>query len=334
MNHRTKSEAADTARDTRIRPEAESGQTLPKLRFRIPFLVLFLFYATACAQASPFSFSEDRERGTLTLLEKEQPVLTFNRGMQLKERVKEAYRRAGYFHPIYDLDGKPITEDFPDDHYHHRGLWLSWPWMKYRGEKMQLWHPSSLRQEFDRYLRKEPGTEQAVLELRNNWVLDDESIGSEQWQLTVHARTDDRRIIDVRITIRAAEHPVKIRGKQNKRKGYGGMTLGTGPALGGGRLVDDAGEGDRDAVQKPYRWANLSKDDRGVALLAHPGNSNSPPPWLIRNSYGGVLNPEWPGLEAYTLKPGEPVTLRYRLIVHDGSRSSDEIKNLYERWAE
>jgi len=303
---------------------------LTRTHLLIPLLLFFA--ATACAQKTSFTFSEDREAGRLILSEKGMPVLAFQRSPRLKEGVKTVYRRAGYFHPVYDLDGEPITRDFPEDHYHHRGLWLSWPWMSYRGRKVQLWHPSALRQEFDRYLRRETGPDRATLELRNSWVLEGTSIGSETWRLTVQARSGDRRVIDVQITVRAAEHPIKLRGKRRKKKGYGGLTLRTAPSLAGGRLMTDGGGLAGDTVQEHFQWVDLSSKQRGVALMAHPSNPNAPPPWLLRNSYGGVLNAEWPGLETYTLKPGEPVTLRYRLVVHRGRMAPGTLENVFEEW--
>lgn len=30
--------------------------------------------------------------------------------------------RANYVHPLYDLDGHVLTEDFPKDHLHQRGI--------------------------------------------------------------------------------------------------------------------------------------------------------------------------------------------------------------------
>ena len=33
--------------------------------------------------------------------------------------------RSNYFHPLHDLDGRVITEDFPADHIHHRGIFTA-----------------------------------------------------------------------------------------------------------------------------------------------------------------------------------------------------------------
>ena len=36
------------------------------------------------------------------------------------------YERSNYIHPLYGLDGEILTEDFPKDHLHHRGVYWTW----------------------------------------------------------------------------------------------------------------------------------------------------------------------------------------------------------------
>jgi len=55
-------------------------------------------------------------------------------------------------------------------------------------------------------------------------------------------------------------------------------------------------------------------------------------PWLIRNSYAGILNPCWPGLPGATLAADTPVTLGYRIYVHDGDAGSGRVREAYEAY--
>jgi len=293
--------------------------------------------SVACAAASPgesFRVARDDEKGVVSIHEGEQPVLRFVTGPRLAEGAAEQYRREGYLHPVYGLDGKPVTGDFPADHYHHRGVWLSWPTMFYRGEQMQLWHPSKLRQKFDRVVKQVANEKRALLVVRNHWVLDGEPIGYERWRITVHNAENGRRAVDVTITFSALEEPIRVQGKQNQRKGYGGLTVRTSERLGNGRLMTSKGPLENDSVQQHFAWAGISTDKRGLAVFVSPSNPNSPPPWLLRNSYGGVLNPEWPGLTEARLEPRSPLTLRYRLLIHDGSASQSVLQKAYERWVQ
>ena len=45
--------------------------------------------------------------------------------------------RSNYFHPLYDLDGNVLTEDFPDDHIHHRGIFWAWHQVRINGTAVQ-----------------------------------------------------------------------------------------------------------------------------------------------------------------------------------------------------
>ena len=43
--------------------------------------------------------------------------------------------RSNYFHPLYDLDGQVLTEDFPKDHIHHRGIFWAWHQVRINGKR-------------------------------------------------------------------------------------------------------------------------------------------------------------------------------------------------------
>ena len=45
--------------------------------------------------------------------------------------------RSNYFHPLYDLDGGVLTEDFPKDHIHHRGIFWAWHQVRIDGKQVQ-----------------------------------------------------------------------------------------------------------------------------------------------------------------------------------------------------
>jgi hypothetical protein len=82
--------------------------------------------------SSPFRFAESGS--TLHLLEGDRPVLAYNAGIQTKAGVPAVLARSCYVHPLYGLDGEVLTDDFPRDHYHHRGLFWAWPHIRI-GEK-------------------------------------------------------------------------------------------------------------------------------------------------------------------------------------------------------
>ena len=85
--------------------------------------------------------------------------------MQLPEGVPERYRRSSYIHPVYDLKGNILTDDFPGDHYHHRGLSWMWPKVFIDTARYDLWHIygqagelEGIHQVFEKWLVKEART--------------------------------------------------------------------------------------------------------------------------------------------------------------------------------
>jgi len=294
------------------------------------FLVTISISQTGAADE--FVLRTEKDSGISTLYEGERPVFGFVEEPRLQAGVEQQYARAGYLHPLYGLEGQPLTLDFPEDHYHHRGIWVSWPKMNYRGREVQLWHPSPLRQKFDRWLNSQMGEGRARLSLQNNWVLEGEVVGREQWEMTVHAAEEDHQTIDLALTLSATEQPIRLTGAPTADKGYGGLCIRTSNALAQGQLRTDQGKLEGDATQRQFRWAGLSAEEQGLIIFAHPSNPNHPPTWLLRSSYGGVINPQWPGLKEVELEPGHPVTLRYRLYIHSQQPTDTEVQAAYERW--
>lgn len=273
--------------------------------------------------------------GKLELTENGKPVLVFNHGLQLKEGVKEQYRRADYFHPIYDLDGVVITDDFPKDHYHHRGLFWGWPEVIVDGQKYDPWSCVGMQQRFKRWIARETKPDCAVLEVENGWFIGDRSAVRETVRATIFRSDKQKRVMDVAVTLEAETEPVTLRGRSTGNKGYGGFTLRFAPrrdasiTLPTGRIAEDA-------VQVSAPWADYSakfgagEAVSGAAIFDHPNNPSHPTTWLTR--YYGVLNPTWPALETAVLEPGKPVTLRYRLLIHRGDATAAKVAETCAAW--
>ena len=285
---------------------------------------------------SPFSFVD--QDGALQLLEDDRPVLAYNYGMQLEPGVPERYKRSTYVHPVWDPSGNVLTDDFPEDHYHHRGLSWMWPHVAVEGESYDLWHIQGVRQVFGEWLTREKGPATATIEAKNMWQLSDgENIVDEQVRLRVHKASEHGRAVDVRLTLEATDKPVQLLGQENENKGYGGLSFRLAPRE---ETVITTSEGvqaeDSDDRQVP--WADESgrfggsESFSGVAIFQHEAHPGFPAPWTLRHY--GFLGVAWPGTQGVTLRPGEPVTLRYRLWVHRGDAEAGQVAEAYEAFTE
>jgi hypothetical protein len=290
-------------------------------------------FLCACAVPSQLRFFEDEPKQSLTILDGSLRVLTYRYGDQLEEGIDPSYVRSSYVHPLYSLDGREVlTEDFPRDHLHHRGLFWTWPVAKTRGFDTQTWHPAvpSLRQHFVRWLEQSVKRGVATLAVENAWKLDgQEVVALERVRLSVHPASEAGRPIDIEIELEAIGGSLELRGAPDQNKGYGGLCLRCAPWLTGAAMTTEEGVLVEDVTDAPFRWADLSTGERGIAIFTAPGHPGAPVRWLIRNSYAGVLNPSWPGNVATMLEPGVPVTLRYRLYVHRGDAVSGKVGEAY-----
>jgi len=281
-------------------------------------------------EASGFRFVDQPDAGELALQESGRAVFSFVYGPRLAAGVAERYRRTGYLHPVHDPAGEPITMDFPADHRHHRGVWLSWPWMQVQGRDVQLWHPSPLRQHFARWIAQDIREDRAILAAEIDWMLDGERVGRECTTVTAYRAGERSRVLDLVYTFEAIGEPIRVRGQEVH--GYGGVCVRTTQDLRGGRLHTSEGPLGGDVHAQSFAWAALASDRRGMAVFAHPENPGAPQAWLLRNSYGGILNPQWPGTEGTVLEPGDPVTLRYRLYVFLGEADPGHLAERYQEW--
>ncbi len=55
--------------------------------------------------------------------ESEENILFYQRA---PKSFDGAYTRNNYIHPLWSLEGEALTEDAPDDHLHHRGIFWTW----------------------------------------------------------------------------------------------------------------------------------------------------------------------------------------------------------------
>jgi hypothetical protein len=290
--------------------------------------------AAACGsgRSSFFSFVDDPALGTMTVRDGALVVLTFRYGDQLPTGVDPKYVRSGYIHPLFGPDGEVLTDDFPGDHLHHHGLFWTWPIVRTRGLKTGTWEPAipPLRQQFVRWTDKSIRKGAARLGIESVWKLEGkEIVARETAEFIVHPAEELGRAIDVSLTIGAVGGPIEFQGSQDAGKGYGGLCFRGAPEFKGAALTTDKGPQNEDAVNTPYLWADVSTPEHGVAIFVAPGHPGHPIPWLIRNSYAGILNPSWPGLKSATIEVGRPVILRYRLYIHRGDVAAGRVAEQY-----
>ena len=280
-----------------------------------------------------FTLVRDEASGTALVSEGDDPVLVYNYGDQLAEGVAADRTRSCYVHPLFGLDGEIITDDFPRDHLHHRGVSMMWPRMRVGDQQVDHWHLDGIRT-LNKNLTLVELADGAQLVADNTWTLDSGSTAAtEQTKWHIHTAGVRGRIIDVQTTITAGNEPITLQGAVLP-KGYGGHMIRLAPRT-GERITTDRGDHTRDSDRLPFRWADYSATFQGadsvsgVAMFPHPDYPDYAPSWQLRPY--GILSISWPGSWPYVIMPGESLELSYRMWVHRGNAETGGVS---EAWME
>jgi hypothetical protein len=240
------------------------------------------------------------------------------------------YARGDYIHPLYGLSGEVLTDDYPKDHPHHRGVWWSWPVTRWNSEVRDIWavvgvwsRPATMR-------RADGGPVLAILEAENVWKWGDKDpIVKEEVLIRAFKQGGLGRCVDVEIRLTGLADGVAIGGRPHG--GYGGFTYRAAAA------VEQAIQPHVDpATARPRRsWLDYSarfsggKGLAGVAIFEDPANRLYPNAWQQYPTINCVM-PAFPGEREVPIPKGQTLTLKHRLWIHPGR--ADE-KTLADAWS-
>lgn len=251
------------------------------------------------------------------------------------------YMRANYIHPLYNLDGEILTEDFPVDHPHHRGIF--WAWHQVCLGDKRLGDPWSASDFFwDVYDTKilNLDSKSRALQVHIYWKspLWTEADGSkkaflkETTTIRIHRAQNEMRKIDFEIKLLALEKGIRLGGSEDA-KGYGGFTTRI-PLPDGLSFTGTNGPVEPKTLSvEAGPWldftGNFSKDGKisGLTILCHSTSPGYPQRWILRRK-GSAQNPVYPGRHPVLLSCEKPLILRYRLIIHRGKLIRREIDEL------
>jgi len=301
---------------------------------------------SARADEPSFKLDVDAEHQYYTLMEGDQPILRYNFGNVPMPPGRKPNKfgdgrpyggeRSNYLHPVYGLNGEVITEDYPE-HPHHRGIWLSWPVVRWNDRVADIWAVCDVWARPEKLEALEAGPKMAVLKATNIWkfgVEEQHPIVREEMTLRVHPTTDSdvrSRIFDIDVTLTAVEEGVAIGGRP--KAGYGGMTYRALPAE-NQEIAPFVAE---ESTDPRPAWCRYSADFPGskkrtsLVLFQHPDNPGYPSP---HNVYANIncFMPAFPGDVEYPLLKGKPVTLKHRVWLTEGEPSQEELQKRWEAY--
>ncbi|MGI6401319.1 MAG: DUF6807 family protein [Thermoguttaceae bacterium] len=200
-----------------------------------------------------------------------------------------------YIYPLNGLDGENLVDNAPKDHYHHHGVFWTWPGVFVHNpdgttQRYDLWTSNTqIRQRFVKFLAMEASEEEAVLSVENGWYIgegalkpDEELDPSKKGEaisenerfygdkimteiVTITTRHVESledvacRSVDVELTLVPTDRPVSLQGAAEKS--YGGLTIRFKPVgeIGKDRFITtDDGVASDDMPEKRLRWADYT----------------------------------------------------------------------------
>jgi predicted dehydrogenase len=249
--------------------------------------------------------------------------------------------------PIYSPSGFMITRGWPvlqiegetQDHPHHKGLWFAY--RKVNDEDFWLEPASEAHIEHIKTTNAQTTENSAIISTVARWIdKDGGELLEEKRDMTFTANANEH-IIDFDITLTALDKDVVF---ADHKDGLFAIQLADWlrETTGTAKYISSNGDDTTEKIWgKQTDWVRVQAEQNnhtiGVAVFCHPSSFGFPPYWHVR-SYGlvaanplgkfifettrGVENAKQRNL---TLSPNQSCFFKFRLIIHEGPMSADDI---------
>jgi len=258
--------------------------------------------------------------------------------------IKEAFKRAGYIHPVYSPSGRVVTDDYPSDHYHQHGIMFAWTKTEFEGRQPDFWNMGngSGSVEFDGIANSWSGPVHAGFTARLRYVdlsaPKPVNVLNEVWSVRAYVTElgpKPHTTFDIVSTQQTAGSSplhlpdyryggIAVRGHRNWRMKEN-VTFIT--SEGKDRLGGD---------DTRARWCaifgNVDGAVAGIAAFGHPDNFRAPQPVRIHPD-DPYFNFSPSKLGDWRIDPGKPYVSRYRFVAFDGPADPSELDRLWNDYA-
>jgi hypothetical protein len=261
--------------------------------------------------------------------------------------------------PVIGPTGKPVTRSYPftaptkdgtNDHPHHQSFWFTHD--KVNG--INFWAANKNDEKGDsgahiahrEFVDVSSKGATARIVTKNDWMNGDKRVCEDQRTFIFGKGPADSRWIDFTITIKATDGDVTF---GDTKEGSFAVRVADSmrvEAKQGGHIVNSKGKENAAAWGMPARWVDytgpVDGETVGIAIMSHPKSFHPLPRWHVRTYGLFAANPfgqkDFPEPEAakqgeFTLKKGDSITLRYRVLLHNGKTDPIEINRAFSEFA-
>lgn len=239
----------------------------------------------------------------------------------------------------------PMREGNPDektDHIHQRSFWFTHGAVN----KVSFWDENKGHGDIQHleFVKVEGGS-QATIVTRNEWLGPDGAKICRDERKLVFGADSEARWIDFEVVVKAGETPVTF--GDTKEGAFGVRVAGTmnvDKKL-GGRIVNSRGQTDDAAWGKQAEWVDyygpVQSETLGIAILNHPSSFRFPSYWHVRTYGLFAANPfgtkDFTKDEkqdgSHTIAPGQTMTLKYRVVLHQGDEQKGKIAERFTAYS-
>ena len=269
-------------------------------------------------------------------------VLQYNHKMIPSPIEDEPFwQHNSHIHPVYNPQGDILTDDFPSDHLHQRGIFFAWTKASYKGKSLDFWN---LKKKKGAVIHKE------ITRMENGNVIGqfdvihhhvDNSVEGEpvpvlkeSWRVRVYA-ISEYYLFDIESVQNCAEDKPLMLPEYK----YGGMAV-----RGAGEWLDESksgfltseGKTREDGNHTRARWVDIhgliGKRETGITVMCHPDNFRFPQPVRIHPEkpyfcYAPMVTGD------FSIEPGKEYVSKYRYYVHTGKLNPVAAERLWQDYA-
>jgi hypothetical protein len=255
------------------------------------------------------------------------------------------FPRANYIHPLYGLSGEILTEDFPDDHLHHRGIFWAWHQLYIKNERTgDGWECKGISWDITK-TEYQAFNDSARLIAWVTWkgIIPGESSDSpsdlihEKTIISCYRQHVDQSEIrfDIRLT---PLYDGTLLGGSEDVKGYSGFSIRT-------KLPDDlsfySSQGKVTPLETAIQaggWIDMQgtfdpdlKQQTALTLMCDPKDPVPFHGWILRDK-GSMQNAAFPGTTPVAIPKGETLRMQYEIFLHPEEMDRGQIESVYNRF--